>query len=205
MLGEAERLPDADRQSLREDIVNELDELTALVSDVIELARGSASEDQRDDVRLDEIVAAAVERARRRARGVTFEQRLEPTLVRGEAARIDRAVSNLLENARKWSPEEGLVEVGLHAGVLSVRDHGPGFDENDLTHVFDRFYRADRRAQAAGLGARPGDRAPGGRGARRLCRSAERARGRGALEGQLRGAGRSAGGLAGAAAQGGRA
>ncbi len=152
VLGEAERLPDADRESLREDIVNELDELTALVSDVIELARGSASEDQRDDVRLDEVVAAVVERVRRRARGVTFEPTLEPTLVRGEAARIDRAVSNLLENARKWSPEEGLVEVGLHAGVLSVRDHGPGFGENDLNHVFDRFYRADRARKLPGSG-----------------------------------------------------
>ena len=152
VLGEAELLPDADRQSLREDIVNELDELTALIADVIELARGTAGEDQRDDVRLDEIVAAAVERARRRARGVTFEQRLEPTLVRGEAARIDRAVSNLLENARKWSPEEGLVEVGLHAGVLSVRDHGPGFDKHDLAHVFDRFYRADRARKLPGSG-----------------------------------------------------
>ncbi|HTZ65022.1 MAG TPA: HAMP domain-containing sensor histidine kinase [Solirubrobacteraceae bacterium] len=152
VLDEAELLPDADRQSLREDIVDELDELTALVSDVIELARGSASEDLRDDVRLDEVVAAAVERARRRARGVTFEQMLEPTLVRGDAARIDRAVSNLLENARKWSPEEAIVEVGLHAGVLSVRDHGPGFDEKDLNHVFDRFYRADRARKLPGSG-----------------------------------------------------
>ena len=61
-------------------------------------------------------------------------------------------MSNLLENARKWSPEEGLVEVGLHAGVLSVRDHGPGFDEQDLAHVFDRFYRADRARKLPGSG-----------------------------------------------------
>ena len=61
-------------------------------------------------------------------------------------------MSNLLENARKWSPEEGLVEVGLNAGVLSVRDHGPGFDEKDLTHVFDRFYRADRARKLPGSG-----------------------------------------------------
>jgi two-component system, OmpR family, sensor histidine kinase MprB len=152
VLGEAERLPDGDRRSLREDIVSELDELTALVADVIELARGSASDGPLDEVRLDAIVGGAVERASRRARGVTFEHTLEPTLVRGDATRIDRAVSNLLENARKWSPEHGVVEVDLHAGVLSVRDHGPGFDEQDLPHVFDRFYRADRARKLPGSG-----------------------------------------------------
>ncbi len=152
VLGEAERLPEADRESLREDIVGELDELTALVADVIELARGSAVEEQLDEVRLDAVVGAALARARRRAGGVSFEQSLEPTVVRGEAARIDRAVSNLLENARKWSPQAGHVEVVLRDGLLSVRDHGPGFAERDLPHVFDRFYRADRARELPGSG-----------------------------------------------------
>ncbi len=152
VLGESERLAEADRVSLREDIVSELDELTALVADVIELARGTVAEGRRDEVRLDAIVSVAIERAGRRAGGVSFEQALEATMVRGEAERIDRAVSNLLENARKWSPEGGVVQVGLHEGVLSVRDHGPGFDELDLAHVFDRFYRADRARKLPGSG-----------------------------------------------------
>jgi two-component system sensor histidine kinase MprB len=154
VLGEAQRLPAAEQESLRQDIVGELDELTALVADVVELARGTSSEGrQPDEVRLDAIVRVAIEKAARRG-GVLFEQRLEPTVVTGQAQRIDRAVNNLLDNARKWSPEGGLVEVALKDGVLSVRDHGPGFDVQDVAHVFDRFYRADgaRGLPGSGLG-----------------------------------------------------
>ena len=154
VLGEAQRLPAAEQESLRRDIVGELDELTALVADVVELARGTSSEGrQADEVRLDAIVRAAIEKAARRG-GVRFEQRLEPTVVTGQAERIDRAIGNLLENARKWSSKGGLVEVALRDGVLSVRDHGPGFDEQDVAHVFDRFYRADgaRGLPGSGLG-----------------------------------------------------
>jgi two-component system, OmpR family, sensor histidine kinase MprB len=154
VLGEAQRLPEHERESLRADIVGELDELTALVADVVELARGTSSEGrQADEVRLDEIVRAAIEKAQRRG-GVRFEPQLEPTVVTGQAERIERAVGNLLENARRWSPDGGLVEVGLRDGVLSVRDHGPGFEEQDVAHVFDRFYRADgaRGLPGSGLG-----------------------------------------------------
>ncbi len=154
VLGEAQRLPAAEQVSLRDDIVGELDELTALVADVVELARGTSSEGrQADDVRLDAIVAGAIEKASRRG-GVRFEQHLESTVVTGQAERIDRAVGNLLENARKWSPDGGLVEMALKDGILSVRDHGPGFDEQDVAHVFDRFYRADgaRGLPGSGLG-----------------------------------------------------
>ncbi len=154
VLGEAQRLPAVEQASLRQDIVGELDELTALVADVVELARGTSSEGrQPDEVRLDAIVRAAIEKAARRG-DVLFEQRLEPTVVTGQAERIDRAVNNLLDNARKWSPDGGLVEVALKDGVLSVRDHGPGFDEQDVAHVFDRFYRADgtRGLPGSGLG-----------------------------------------------------
>ncbi len=152
VLGEAERLPAAEQQDLRSDIVSELDELTALVSDVVELARGAGRGDvDPEDVRLDEVVQSAVERTRRRGE-LRFELDIEPTLVRGQGERIVRAVSNLLENAHKWSPEGGLVEIGLHDGVLTVRDHGPGFDEVDLPFVFDRFYRADRARKLPGSG-----------------------------------------------------
>jgi two-component system sensor histidine kinase MprB len=135
-------------------MIQELEELTALVGDVVELARGATPSEALDDVRVDAIVADAVERARRRADGLTFEVKLERTLVRGQGDRVARAASNLLDNARKWSPPEGAVEVTLKDGVLTVRDHGPGFDEPDLAHVFDRFYRAGdaRRTPGSGLG-----------------------------------------------------
>jgi two-component system, OmpR family, sensor histidine kinase MprB len=153
ILGEADRLPAHEQASLREDIVEELDELTALVSDVVELARGAAAEGPADDVRLDELVHGAVQSARRRG-DVRFELEIEPTMVSGQADRISRAVSNLVDNARKWSPEGAAVEITLADGVLSVRDHGPGFSEEDLPFVFDRFYRADdaRKLPGSGLG-----------------------------------------------------
>ncbi len=153
VLGEAERLPPHEQESLRNDIVAELDDLTALVSDVVELARGAHAPASLDDVRLDEVVRAAVRSAERRGR-VSFDLDLEPTLLSGPADRIGRAVSNLVDNARKWSPPDGMVEIALHDGVLSVRDHGPGFQEADLPFVFDRFYRAEeaRGQPGSGLG-----------------------------------------------------
>jgi two-component system sensor histidine kinase MprB len=153
VLGEAERLAPEEQASLRADIVAELDELTALVGDVVELARGAAPDGAVDDVRLDEVVRGAVASARRRGE-LSFELSLEPTIVRGQADRIGRAVSNLVDNARKWSPEGAAVELTLADGVLSVRDHGPGFQEDDLPFVFDRFYRARdaRKLPGSGLG-----------------------------------------------------
>jgi two-component system, OmpR family, sensor histidine kinase MprB len=154
-LEEADRLPPEELTSLRADIVEELDELTALVGDVVELARGAKPSDALDDVRLDEIVAALVGRAAARAgTDVRFELRLEPCVIAGEPDRISRAVTNLLDNARKWSPAGGAVEVGLQDGTLTVRDHGPGFVPEDLPHVFERFYRADgaRGMPGSGLG-----------------------------------------------------
>ncbi len=153
VLQDAARLAPAEREALRQDIIDELDELTALVSDVVELARGAGGEPPADDVRLDQIVADAIERTRRRGE-LRFQVELQPTLVRGAPDRINRAVANLLDNARKWSPPDGLIEVRLDEGILTVRDHGPGFREADQPHVFERFYRADsaRGLPGSGLG-----------------------------------------------------
>lgn len=151
ILQEAEGLAPAEQAALRKDIEDELAELTSLVSDVVELARGGKQDDALDEVRLDQIVSNALERAGRRS-DVRFVVNLEPTLIRAQGQRVDRAVSNLLENACKWSPPRGAVEVALMNGILSVRDHGPGFDEHDLPFVFDRFYRADRARRLPGSG-----------------------------------------------------
>jgi two-component system, OmpR family, sensor histidine kinase MprB len=154
LLRDEDLLAPEDREALRTDMIQELDELTALVSDVVELARGTKAGAELGDVRVDQVVADAVQRARRRAPQLTIETSLDPTLVRGEGDRIARAVTNLLDNAAKWSPPGGVVEVGLHDGTLTVRDHGPGFHEDDLPYVFDRFHRAkDARAKpGSGLG-----------------------------------------------------
>jgi two-component system sensor histidine kinase MprB len=152
LMRDEDQLSPEDRAALRADVIDELDELTALVGDVVELARGTKPSGEYGDVRLDAIVHDAVERARRRAPGLTFQQVIEPTLVRGEPARIARAVTNLLDNASKWSPGEGVVEVTLRDGTLTVRDHGPGFNEEDLPFVFDRFHRAKEARSKPGSG-----------------------------------------------------
>jgi two-component system, OmpR family, sensor histidine kinase MprB len=153
VLEDADRLPAEEQVALRRDIIEELDELTALVSDVVELARGTKTDMPADELRLDEIVREAVKRTDRRG-DLRLRVDLEPTVVRGQADRVSRAVSNLLDNARKWSSEGGVVDVDLHEGLLSIRDHGPGFNETDLPFVFDRFYRAEgaRRLPGSGLG-----------------------------------------------------
>ena len=153
VLADADRLPAGDQVALRRDIVDELDELTALVADVVELARGSEPDGETQEVRLDEIVLGAVSSARRRGE-IRYETDLEPTVVQGRADRIARAVSNLVDNARKWSPHGGTVELSLRDGVLTVRDHGPGFDPDEMPRVFDRFYRAPaaRAMPGSGLG-----------------------------------------------------
>jgi two-component system sensor histidine kinase MprB len=151
VLQDAARLPPEDQANLRADIISELDELTRLVSDVVELARGGAGEEPIGELHLEQIVRDAVERTRRRGEQ-RFQVRLQSTVIRGEAERVNRAVSNLLDNARKWSPEGELIEVELQDGILAVRDHGPGFDEHDLPHVFERFYRSERARMLPGSG-----------------------------------------------------
>jgi two-component system sensor histidine kinase MprB len=154
-LGEADRLPESELESLRTDIVEELDELTALVADIVELARGSKPDELADDVRLDRIVEAVADRSRVRAGDrIDLHVNAEPTVVRGEPQRIERAVANLVDNAVKWSPAGGVVQLELKHGELSVRDHGTGFAEADLPHVFERFFRAEgaRGLPGSGLG-----------------------------------------------------
>jgi two-component system sensor histidine kinase MprB len=149
------RLPAEDQRQLRADILTELDELTMLIADIVELARGGTPDEAVDDIRLDLIVDAACDRVERRAGDtITFHRDLEETVVRGDSERVLRAVSNVLENARKWSPAGGEVMVRLAAGELEVRDHGPGFSDTDLPHVFDRFYRSPdaRGTPGSGLG-----------------------------------------------------
>jgi two-component system sensor histidine kinase MprB len=147
-------MPRDERERLLADVVEQLAEMTVLVSELVELARGDAHAAEPEDVRLDLLVAEAVDRARRHAPQVEFRAELDESLIHGVPARIDRAVSNLLDNAAKWSPPGGLVEVSVSGGEIVVRDHGPGIDAADLPYVFDRFYRAAsaRGMPGSGLG-----------------------------------------------------
>jgi two-component system sensor histidine kinase MprB len=154
LLSEEGELTGDDRQRLLEDVRTETEELTALITDVIELARGDEPLSGTDDVQFDHVVAESVARARRRRPRTVFEEMLEPTLVEGLSERLGRAVDNLLDNAAKHAPEGTVVEVVLRAGELTVSDHGPGISADDRPHVFDRFYRgaAARGRPGSGLG-----------------------------------------------------
>jgi two-component system, OmpR family, sensor histidine kinase MprB len=154
VLADGERLAPAERERLLADVVAQLEELTALVGDLVDLAREEEQPENPEDVRFDLLVEGAVARARRHWPELSFRAELEPSLVHADVSRLDRAVANLLANAAQWSPPGGAVEVELSGGELRVRDHGPGFAADELEHVFDRFYRspAARGRPGSGLG-----------------------------------------------------
>jgi two-component system sensor histidine kinase MprB len=148
-------LRDHDRKRLMEDVVAQLDEFGVLVGNLVDLARDDESAIGTEELRLDQLVDVTVTRARRNARGLHFITSLEPCVVRGVREHLERAVSNLLDNAAKWSPEGGDIEVTVRRdGEIAVRDHGPGIDPGDVSRVFDRFYRAvgARGMPGSGLG-----------------------------------------------------
>jgi two-component system sensor histidine kinase MprB len=155
VLARSPDIADADRQALLGDLIDQVAELGTLVGQLVELDRSDvgAAEVLRP-VSFDELVATAVTRARRNTPALSFAASLEPTVVVGLAGELERAASNLIDNAAKWSPPGGTVDVSLTDGVLRVRDHGPGIDPADLPHVFDRFYRsaAARGRPGSGLG-----------------------------------------------------
>jgi len=153
-----------ERQRLLGDVVEQIEQLTLLMNDLIDLARGDEPHADAEEVRLDLLVGEVAERARRDAPETPLLEQLEPTLVGGVPARLQRAVANLIDNAVKYSPPGEPVEIALSdrgsrgssiVGVeLTVRDHGPGISAEDLAYVFDRFYRgAEARGRpGSGLG-----------------------------------------------------
>ena len=148
------RVRESEQNDVARAVVEQVDELDGLVTDLIELALDGESATRFEDVRLDELAGVEVERMRRHAGGVRFELSAEPCSVRGDPERLARAIANVLGNALKWSADGDAVEVGVRKGVVVVRDHGPGFDEEDLPLVFERFYRATtaRGTPGSGLG-----------------------------------------------------
>jgi two-component system sensor histidine kinase MprB len=154
VLARADGMPPGERESLLADVTGQLEEMTGLVAELVELARGDSEPAEAEDVRLDLLVEDVLERARRNHPEVAFSSTVEEVLVHGVPSKLERAVSNLLDNAGKWSPPGGTVDVTLHGGELTVRDRGPGIAVEDLPHVFDRFYRAAsaRSMPGSGLG-----------------------------------------------------
>jgi two-component system sensor histidine kinase MprB len=144
------------RQELMADVRFQIDELTTLIGDLTELAREDSRPARWEPVDLAEVVGHALDRVRRRASepGIRFDVALDPWPVIGEVSSLERAVTNLLDNAVKWSPAHGVVTVRLTNGTLYVGDEGPGIAAEDLPHVFERFYRSaeSRTLPGSGLG-----------------------------------------------------
>ena len=153
LLREGKLPPHEVRHALDEAAI-ELNSLTSLVSDLVELARGEERKLRVEELQLDDLVAGVVERARARSPQATFVMSLTPTQVRVDPVLLERAVSNLLDNAVKYSPPGAPIEVAVRDGEVIVADHGPGIAEEDMPRIFDRFYRAAaaRSKPGAGLG-----------------------------------------------------
>jgi len=146
-------LPD-DREHLLRDVIEQLGEMTMLIGELTELARGEEHKSAPEEVRLDLVAQDAIRRATRNHPEVPIVAKLDPTTVVGGRASLERAIGNLLDNAAKWSPAGAEINVRLTGGELTVRDHGPGIADADLPHVFERFYRATsaRGMPGSGLG-----------------------------------------------------
>jgi two-component system, OmpR family, sensor histidine kinase MprB len=148
-------MPEPERRRLLADVSQQVAELTALMDNLVELARDpDTPTEETTEIDLDRLVTDAIDRARLRAPDVTIKLDLEPTRVEGRRHQLERAIVNVLDNACKWSPPGGQVDVRLRNGTITVRDHGPGIDRDDLPRVFDRFYRAPaaRAMPGSGLG-----------------------------------------------------
>jgi two-component system, OmpR family, sensor histidine kinase MprB len=148
------KLPEDEQRRALDEASIELDSLTSLVADLVELARGEERKLRVEELQLDDLVAGVVERAKARAPHATFVTSLTPTEVRVDPVLLERAVSNLLDNAVKYSPPGAPIEVTVRDGEVIVSDHGPGVAEEDMPRIFDRFYRAAaaRSKPGAGLG-----------------------------------------------------
>jgi two-component system, OmpR family, sensor histidine kinase MprB len=156
VLSRADELSPVELHQITDDMVTQVDELAALVSDLGELARGERSEGSPEVLRLDDSVDECVETARTyaRIRDITIDVYIEPSYVEGRHDRLNRAISNLLTNAVKFTPEGGRIVVRSSRGVVSVSDSGPGIAEEDRQFVFDRFWRSPsaRALPGSGLG-----------------------------------------------------
>ncbi|MFN8226631.1 MAG: HAMP domain-containing sensor histidine kinase [Mycobacterium sp.] len=152
-------IPEAEMADLRGDVIGQIEELSTLVGDLVDLSRDDAGGVVHEQVDISETVDRCLERVRRRRNDIEFDVHITPWLVYGDPAALSRAVLNLLDNAAKWSPPGGRVSLRLaqvdatHAEMV-VSDLGPGIPPEERQLVFERFYRSDaaRAMPGSGLG-----------------------------------------------------
>lgn len=154
LLARADHMPIDERKKLLADVTVQLEELSILVSDVVDLARGHQADLLLEDVRLDELVTESIERTKRGPEHPLIVARTEPTTALADRALLSRAIRNLLDNAIKYSPPGEAIDVVVANGCISVRDRGSGISDEDRPRIFDRFYRSPdaRGLPGSGLG-----------------------------------------------------
>lgn len=154
LLTRMDNIPAEDRRQMIDDIEHEIQELSGLVTELVDLAaEPPTASEATEPVNLGEIVDRVAEKFRRRT-GHTIEVVTDDSVVCGRSATLERAVSNLVDNALKWSPVDQPVEVKVADGAITVTDKGPGINEQDRPFIFNRFYRATaaRSTPGSGLG-----------------------------------------------------
>jgi two-component system sensor histidine kinase MprB len=154
LLSDGRRLADPAAPELVQTARQQARRLTTLVNDLLELARHTDRHPHTEDVRLDLLALQATQRAARHTPTLHFQTNLTETMVHADPDAIERAISNLLDNAAKFSPPHGEVHVHVANGTVTVTDEGPGIPESEIPHVFDRFYRSAtaRSHPGSGLG-----------------------------------------------------
>ena len=154
LLGKMDNIPADERSKMMEDIDSEIQELTTLVGELVDLAAASPTDEtETAELDLGELVDRVADKYRRRTSRI-INVAADDSVVLGNETLLERAISNLIDNADKWSPATGPIDVTVVSGRVAVADQGPGIDAADRPHVFDRFYRAtrDRSTPGSGLG-----------------------------------------------------
>lgn len=156
--GQMAQMPQEELDELEDDVEAQMQELSTLIGDLVDLAREDDLQKEFEPVRLDSLLTEAVTRVQRRRPDVNFRYRADPWILDADRAALSRAPVNLLDNAAKWSPPGGVVRVSLrsaqHSAVLIIDDSGPGIPPEEREKVFERFYRApeSRSMPGSGLG-----------------------------------------------------
>lgn len=148
-------LPDSVRAQVLTDLDQDITELRNLVEEIVTLAAEvdptSIESESIETVELGELVRGVVDRVQRRTNR-TIQVDVDGSLVAVRPIVIERAVSNLLDNAVKFDVTAGTIEVEVKSGTVTVRDRGPGIPEADLEAVFARFHRSSEARSMPGSG-----------------------------------------------------
>ena len=155
----APQISDEEKKALEHDVMAQMEELSTLIGDLVDLAREDAAETELQETDLAQVAQTAFERVRRRRPDVEFRLHVTPWYLWGDAHSLGRAILNLMDNAAKWSPADGVVRVKmtrLDEGrmQITISDSGPGIPEEEREKVFERFYRCiqSRSMPGSGLG-----------------------------------------------------